>query len=133
MQDLTPSPYDPIAGLYDDWSRQVTEDVGFYVEEALAAGGPVVELGVGTGGIAVPTALAGGAGRGAGGGARAAAAGGGRGGAGDLGAGGLAARRAALRALRAGPGRRDDDGPGLGRPGGLAAAPRGGRLRGRRP
>src|SRR3989304_9871472 len=59
MQDLTPSPYDPIAGLYDDWSRQVTEDVGFYVGEAPAAGGPVVELGVGTGRIAVPTALAG--------------------------------------------------------------------------
>ncbi len=51
--------YDPIAHLYDDWSRQVTEDVGFYVEEALAAGGPVVELGVGTGRIAIPTALAG--------------------------------------------------------------------------
>jgi SAM-dependent methyltransferase len=51
--------YDPIAGLYDDWSRQVTEDVEFYVEEARAAGGPVVELGVGTGRIAVPTAQAG--------------------------------------------------------------------------
>lgn len=53
------SVYDPIAELYDAWSRQVTEDVGFYVEEALAAGGPVVELGVGTGRIAIPTALAG--------------------------------------------------------------------------
>lgn len=53
------SPYDPIAGLYDRWSRAVVEDVGFYVEEALAAGGPVVELGVGTGRIAVPTARAG--------------------------------------------------------------------------
>ena len=49
----------PIAELYDDWSRQVTEDVAFYVEEAVEAGGPVVELGVGTGRIAVPTALAG--------------------------------------------------------------------------
>jgi SAM-dependent methyltransferase len=53
------SPYDSIARLYDPWSRSVTEDVDFYVEEALAAGGPVVELGVGTGRIAVPTALAG--------------------------------------------------------------------------
>jgi SAM-dependent methyltransferase len=53
------SPYDAIAALYDDWSRQVTEDVGFYVEEALGASGPVVELGVGTGRIAVPTAQAG--------------------------------------------------------------------------
>jgi SAM-dependent methyltransferase len=50
------SSYDAIAGLYDEWSRQVTEDVEFYVEEALAAGGPIVELGVGTGRIAVPTA-----------------------------------------------------------------------------
>jgi SAM-dependent methyltransferase len=53
------SEYDAIAGLYDDWSRSVTEDVSFYVEEALAAGGPVVELGVGTGRIAIPVALAG--------------------------------------------------------------------------
>src|SRR5438067_2590143 len=53
------SPYDPIARLYDPWSRSVVEDVDFYVEEALAAGGTVVELGVGTGRIAVPTALAG--------------------------------------------------------------------------
>jgi SAM-dependent methyltransferase len=37
----------------------VTEDVGFYVAEAVRARGPVVELGVGTGRIAVPTALAG--------------------------------------------------------------------------
>jgi SAM-dependent methyltransferase len=53
------SPYDAIAGFYDAWSRSVTEDVSFYVEEALEAGGPVVELGVGTGRIAVPVALAG--------------------------------------------------------------------------
>jgi SAM-dependent methyltransferase len=53
------SVYDPIAGIYDAWSRQVTEDVDFYVAEAVAAGGPVVELGVGTGRIAVPTAQAG--------------------------------------------------------------------------
>ncbi len=53
------SEYDAIAELYDAWSRSVTEDVEFYVDEARAAGGPVVELGVGTGRIAVPTALAG--------------------------------------------------------------------------
>jgi SAM-dependent methyltransferase len=53
------SPYDPIAAIYDPWSRSVTEDVGFYVEEAVAAGGPVVELGIGTGRIAIPTAAAG--------------------------------------------------------------------------
>ena len=51
--------YDPIAELYDPWSRGVVEDVGFYVAAAVAAGGPVVELGVGTGRIAIPTALAG--------------------------------------------------------------------------
>lgn len=53
------SVYDAIAELYDPWSRTVTEDIAFYVDEACAAGGPVVELGVGTGRIAVPTALAG--------------------------------------------------------------------------
>jgi SAM-dependent methyltransferase len=57
--DAGASPYEPIAELYDDWSRQVTEDVAFYVQAAVEAGGPVVELGVGTGRIAVPTALAG--------------------------------------------------------------------------
>ena len=53
------SPYDAIADLYDAWSRSVTEDVDFYVEEARAVGGTVVELGVGTGRIAVPVARAG--------------------------------------------------------------------------
>jgi SAM-dependent methyltransferase len=53
------SPYDAIARLYDPWSRSVTEDVEFYVQEAVAAEGPVVELGVGTGRIAVPVAVAG--------------------------------------------------------------------------
>jgi SAM-dependent methyltransferase len=56
---LARSPYDAIAELYDPWSRSVTEDVPFYVAEARKAGGPVVELGVGTGRIAVPTAVAG--------------------------------------------------------------------------
>ncbi len=51
--------YDRIASFYDPWSRSVTEDVGFYVERALASGGPVVELAVGTGRIAVPIARAG--------------------------------------------------------------------------
>ena len=51
--------YDGIAPIYDPWSRSVVEDVDFYVEEALASGGPVVELAVGTGRIAVPIAKAG--------------------------------------------------------------------------
>jgi SAM-dependent methyltransferase len=54
------SAYDPIARLYDPWSASVIEDISFYVEEALVAGdGPIVELGVGTGRIAIPTAMAG--------------------------------------------------------------------------
>jgi SAM-dependent methyltransferase len=57
-QTASPSPYDAIAAIYDPWSRSVTEDVEFYVEEALASGGPVVELAVGTGRIAVPIAEA---------------------------------------------------------------------------
>jgi SAM-dependent methyltransferase len=50
------SSYDAIARLYDPWSRSVTEDVGFYVSEARRVEPPVVELGVGTGRIAVPIA-----------------------------------------------------------------------------
>jgi SAM-dependent methyltransferase len=51
--------YDRIAGIYDPWSRSVTEDVGFYIDRAVASGGPVVELAVGTGRIAIPIAQAG--------------------------------------------------------------------------
>jgi SAM-dependent methyltransferase len=51
--------YDAIASIYDPWSRSVTEDIGFYVGEAVASGGPVVELAVGTGRVAVPIAEAG--------------------------------------------------------------------------
>jgi len=53
------SEYDKIARLYDPWSRSVTEDIPFYVDEARRSGGPVVELTVGTGRIAVPIALEG--------------------------------------------------------------------------
>jgi SAM-dependent methyltransferase len=53
------SPYDAIAELYDPWSTTVVEDVGFYLEEARRSGGPVLELGVGTGRIAVPIAAEG--------------------------------------------------------------------------
>ena len=56
---MTDALYDPIARIYDPWSASVVEDVELYVEEALAAGGPVVELAVGTGRIAVPVARAG--------------------------------------------------------------------------
>ena len=53
------SAYDKIARVYDPWSRSVVEDVPFYVSEAVRSGGPVLELGVGTGRIAVPVAAAG--------------------------------------------------------------------------
>ena len=53
------SAYDRIARLYDPWSVSVVEDVDFYVEEAVRSGGPVLELGIGTGRIAVPIARAG--------------------------------------------------------------------------
>jgi SAM-dependent methyltransferase len=50
------SPYDEIAELYDPWSASVTEDVRFYLAEARRSGGPVVELAVGTGRVAIPIA-----------------------------------------------------------------------------
>jgi SAM-dependent methyltransferase len=50
------SGYDRIARLYDPWSVSVVEDVSFYLERARRSGGPVVELGVGTGRIAIPIA-----------------------------------------------------------------------------
>jgi SAM-dependent methyltransferase len=53
------SEYDAIAELYDPWSRTVTEDVDFYVAQARKARGTVVELGIGTGRIALPVAAAG--------------------------------------------------------------------------
>ena len=53
------SAYDELGPLYDAWCRSVTEDVGFYVQLAVESGGPVLEIGVGSGRIAVPTALAG--------------------------------------------------------------------------
>ena len=51
--------YDAIAEIYDPWSASVVEDISFYVEEARQRGGPVVELAVGSGRIAVPIASAG--------------------------------------------------------------------------
>ncbi len=53
------SGYDRIARVYDPWSVSVVEDVAFYLEEAVRSGGPVLEVGVGTGRIAIPIAAAG--------------------------------------------------------------------------
>ena len=50
------SDYDAFAPVYDAWSGHMTEDVDFYVSLAAEAEGPVVELAVGNGRIAVPIA-----------------------------------------------------------------------------
>jgi SAM-dependent methyltransferase len=50
------SAYDPFAEIYDEWAAVMTEDVAFYVELARQADGPIVELGVGTGRVAIPVA-----------------------------------------------------------------------------
>jgi trans-aconitate methyltransferase len=46
------------AVAYDRWAADMTEDVPFYVELARQAEGPVVELAVGTGRVAIPVAQA---------------------------------------------------------------------------
>jgi ubiquinone/menaquinone biosynthesis C-methylase UbiE len=43
---------------YDEWAAGMTEDVGFYVELARQADGPLVELAVGNGRVAIPVAQA---------------------------------------------------------------------------
>jgi SAM-dependent methyltransferase len=53
------SAYDRLGADYDAWCRSVTEDIPFYVDLAVTSGGPVLEVGVGSGRVAVPTALAG--------------------------------------------------------------------------
>jgi SAM-dependent methyltransferase len=44
------------ADRYEEWSAEMTEDVPFYVELAREADGPVVELAVGNGRVAIPVA-----------------------------------------------------------------------------
>jgi SAM-dependent methyltransferase len=46
------------AGHYDEWSAAMTEDVPFYVGLAREADGPIVELAVGNGRVAIPVAQA---------------------------------------------------------------------------
>jgi SAM-dependent methyltransferase len=41
---------------YDEWSADISEDVPFYVELAREADGPIVELAVGNGRVAIPVA-----------------------------------------------------------------------------
>ncbi len=46
------------AADYDIWSARMTADVPFYIDLALRADGPLVELAVGNGRVAIPVALA---------------------------------------------------------------------------
>jgi SAM-dependent methyltransferase len=43
---------------YDEWAAEMTEDVAFYVELAREADGPLVELAIGNGRVAIPVARA---------------------------------------------------------------------------
>ena len=48
--------YDAFAPIYDDWSAHMREDVAHYVELARETEGPLVELAVGNGRVAIPVA-----------------------------------------------------------------------------
>ena len=50
--------YEGFAAVYDDWAARMTDDIRFYVELAREADGPVVELAVGSGRVAIPVAEA---------------------------------------------------------------------------
>jgi ubiquinone/menaquinone biosynthesis C-methylase UbiE len=52
------SAWDAFAADYDQWATVMTEDIPFYVELAREADGPVVELAVGNGRVAIPVAQA---------------------------------------------------------------------------
>jgi SAM-dependent methyltransferase len=43
---------------YDEWASEMTADIPFYVQLAREADGPLVELAVGSGRVAIPVALA---------------------------------------------------------------------------
>jgi SAM-dependent methyltransferase len=50
--------YEPFAAVYDRWMAAAPDDVPFFVDLARQADGPVVELAVGTGRVAIPVAQA---------------------------------------------------------------------------
>jgi SAM-dependent methyltransferase len=51
--------YEQLGSLYDVWCESVVEDLDFYIDACVGVDGPIVELGVGSGRVAVPLALAG--------------------------------------------------------------------------
>jgi ubiquinone/menaquinone biosynthesis C-methylase UbiE len=46
------------AHRYEEWSAHMTADIAFYVELARQADGPLVELAIGNGRVAIPVAQA---------------------------------------------------------------------------
>jgi SAM-dependent methyltransferase len=48
--------YAPFADIYDEWAQGMTADVPFYAGLANEADGPIVELAVGSGRVAIPVA-----------------------------------------------------------------------------
>ena len=52
-------PFDDWADIYDQLYAYLTHDLGFYVQQARASGGPVLELGSGTGRVSLAMAGAG--------------------------------------------------------------------------
>ena len=54
--DILGTDYDTWAGIYDSVYSYVQEDIPFYVDMAKLHGGPVLELGCGTGRVTIPVA-----------------------------------------------------------------------------
>src|SRR2546423_122868 len=52
-------PYSIIVDFYEQWAEPQKDDIEFYVKRATSVRGPVVDLGVGTGRVAIPIARAG--------------------------------------------------------------------------
>src|SRR5436190_10939091 len=48
--------YAAFAAIYDDWASGMPDDVPFYLELVREADGPIVELAVGNGRVAIPVA-----------------------------------------------------------------------------
>jgi hypothetical protein len=46
--------HEAFAHRYDEWASDMTSDVGFYVDLARDANGPLVELAIGNGRVAMP-------------------------------------------------------------------------------